>query len=310
MRPMLLSLILLGVSLDDVSAQEEHRQALLEAREAWGQAIAEGNVEKIFSVWTHDVVIYPVSEPAVRGIDAVVEYVRRNRQELGIRPQATSIEIAASASGDLGYILGTHEWIDRERRATMPGRYVTLWRKDDQGVWRCFFEIHSPRTDANGARTETQPDSTGNKSSTPMRRESISGTFAPKGPPQESPLRVAAGESCIVDLKQNYNVTGGLSGSFEIDYRILVKGPCGSPIGTFEEEWIAHGDFKGEFNGKPVAGKLSYLAAVKAGGDVQGRLTFGQGLGGELRISGNFSDGKLSYQGWVRRAVGLPNESE
>lgn len=181
----------------------------------------------------------------------------------------------------------------------MPGRYVTLWRKDDQGAWRCFFEIHSPRQDANGARTQTLPDSTGNNASASTRRAPVAGTFAPQGPPPEEPKRMAAGENCIVDLKQNYNVTGGLSGSFEIDYRILVKGPCGSPIGTFDEEWIAHGDFNGEFNGKPVAGKLSYVASVKAGGDVDGRITFGQGLEGELCVSGNFSDGKLFYEGSV-----------
>jgi hypothetical protein len=27
----------------------------------------------------------------------------------------------------------------------MPGRYVTLWRRNDQGEWKCFLEIHSPR---------------------------------------------------------------------------------------------------------------------------------------------------------------------
>jgi ketosteroid isomerase-like protein len=27
----------------------------------------------------------------------------------------------------------------------MPGRYVTLWRKNEQGEWKAFLEIHSPR---------------------------------------------------------------------------------------------------------------------------------------------------------------------
>jgi len=57
----------------------------------------------------------------------------------------TPLEVVASESGDLGYTAGTHEWMDREGRATMPGRYVTLWRRNDQGEWKCFLEIHSPR---------------------------------------------------------------------------------------------------------------------------------------------------------------------
>jgi hypothetical protein len=27
----------------------------------------------------------------------------------------------------------------------MPGRYVTLWRKNEEGEWKAFLEIHSPR---------------------------------------------------------------------------------------------------------------------------------------------------------------------
>ncbi len=50
---------------------EDHSQTLRDTREAVAQAIAEGDVERIFSFWTDDMVIYPVSDPAVRGIDAV-----------------------------------------------------------------------------------------------------------------------------------------------------------------------------------------------------------------------------------------------
>ena len=125
--------------------QEDHRQALVQTRESVGRVIAEGNVEAIFSFWTDDMVIYPVGEPAVSGISAVREYVRRNRQDLGLRPRTHIVDIVASESGDLGYIGGTHEWVDREGRSTMPGRYVTLWRRNEQGEWKCFLEIHSPR---------------------------------------------------------------------------------------------------------------------------------------------------------------------
>ena len=134
-----------SISCEGEVGHEDHSQSLRDTREAVAQAIAEGDVDRIFSFWTDDMVIYPVSEPAVRGIDAVRAYVRRNRQELGLAPRTTPIEIVASGSGDLGYIVGTHEWIDGEGRATMPGRYVTLWRKNEQGEWKAFLEIHSPR---------------------------------------------------------------------------------------------------------------------------------------------------------------------
>ena len=128
----------------------------------------------------------------------------------------------------------------------------------------------------------------------------VSGTFAPAGPPLEPPKRAAAGNGCIIELTQPYKISGALSGSLDIDYRIIVFGPCGTPPGTDSEEWIAHGKFVGSINDVAASGAFSYLADVKVGGEVDGRIVFGQGLEGELRVVGSFEDGKLSYTGWVK----------
>lgn len=129
------------------------------------------------------------------------------------------------------------------------------------------------------------------------RGNEASGSFAPSGPPSMPPVKVEAGKSCIVDLEQPYVVLGTLSGTFTLDYRILISGPCGAPPGTFDEEWIAHGTFTGTVNGATASGNLSYVAAVSAGGDVKGRMVLGQGLEGELEVRGNFGDRELSYRG-------------
>ena len=80
----------------------------------------------------------------------------------------------------------------------------------------------------------------------------------------------------------------------------MVKGPCGSPPGTFDEEWIAYGKFTGKIKGTPASGNRSYTAKVKAGGGVNGRIVLGQGLEGELQVYGNFENGKLSYKGLIK----------
>jgi len=123
------------------------------------------------------------------------------------------------------------------------------------------------------------------------------GTFQPDGPPQQQPVRVDAGEGCVVDVDQAYVVDGTLAGSLEVDFRILVFGACGLPPGTFSEEWIARGTFNGSIQGKPATAKFTYTATVESGGEVRGQIVFGQGLDGELRIRGRFSDGKLTYEG-------------
>lgn len=140
--------------------------------------------------------------------------------------------------------------------------------------------------------TPETPESTGGAE--------VTGTFTPEGPPVGQPVRMEAGASCIVDVKQAYTIDGTLSGSLEIDYRIIVDGPCGSAIGTYDERWIAKGIFDGTLSGDNGTGNFSYTANVRAGGDVQGKMVFGQGLEGELNVSGNFNDGSLAYRGWMK----------
>jgi hypothetical protein len=127
-----------------------------------------------------------------------------------------------------------------------------------------------------------------------------SGTFSPSGPPQKKPDRIEAGKSCIIDLIQSYIISGTLSGKIEFNYRLLVKGPCGLPPGTFDEEWIAYGKFTGNVNDTTGSGNMSYTVKVKAGGEVNGIIVLGQGLNGELKVHGNFKDGKLSYKGQIK----------
>lgn len=126
----------------------------------------------------------------------------------------------------------------------------------------------------------------------------VQGTMVPTGPPIKKPVLIEAGKSCIVELVQGYAMTGSLNASLEVDYRIWVQGPCGSPPGTFDEEWIAFGSIA-EKEGEGWRGNLTYIATVKAGGLVQGQMEFGQGLEGELKIQGKFSDGRLAYEGWI-----------
>lgn len=128
----------------------------------------------------------------------------------------------------------------------------------------------------------------------------VSGTFAPAGPPERPPVRVDAGGACVIDLVQDYTIDGALTGEVTFDYRILVAGPCGSPAGTYDEEWIAHGTFSGTASGQNTTASVLYTARVRAGGSVSGTVTFRGAVEAELEIAGEFADRRLSYNGTAK----------
>lgn len=130
-------------------------------------------------------------------------------------------------------------------------------------------------------------------------KSEASGTIKPNGHPVNPPVRVEAGKDCIVDLTQPYTISGTLSGSLEINYRIIVHGPCGEPPGTYNEEWIAYGTFTGNIKDTLAEGKFTYTAKVRESGNIDGEIVFGQGITGELKVKGNFKDGMLSYKGSI-----------
>lgn len=75
----------------------------------------------------------------------------------------------------------------------------------------------------------------------------------------------------------------------------MVAGPCGSPPGTYDEDWIAYGKFSGNVNGNSASANLCYQANVKAGGEINGLIMLSQGPNGELHVFGNPKNNKLSY---------------
>lgn len=134
----------------------------------------------------------------------------------------------------------------------------------------------------------------------PTSEVAASGTLRPAGPP-EGLARARIGETCVVDLTQEYVLDGTLAGGMEIDYRIFVAGPCGSPPGTYDEQWIAHGRYRLAVEGAEFEGPLVYLGQVEAGGSVEGTIRVADALEATLAVSGKFEDGTLVYRGIMTR---------
>ena len=144
----LVAIGLLVTSCASSSDRRTEKERLNSADEAWSEAIAAGDIERIFSFWSEDAVIYAAGGTVVEGKSAIQRFVRRSR-ESGVtlsvwrEPDKTVV----SDSADLGYTIGTYEFRGpgpEGQGFRAPGRYLCTWRKDEAGEWRCSLEIHSP----------------------------------------------------------------------------------------------------------------------------------------------------------------------
>ena len=123
---------------------EAERAALLHADESWAAAAEAGDLDRLFGYWTEDAVIYPPVGPTLEGIDAIREFVRAARAQPGfsLTWAPTGAEVAGKA--DVGYTFGSwRRTLDGPDGTPIVsgGSYVSIWRKQLDGTWRCSVEI-------------------------------------------------------------------------------------------------------------------------------------------------------------------------
>jgi ketosteroid isomerase-like protein len=123
---------------------EAERAALLHADESWAAAAEAGDSDRLFGYWTEDAVIYPPVGPTVEGLDAIRGFVQTARAQPGFSLTWTPTGAEVAGKADVGYTYGswrrTLDGPDGTPVAT-SGNYVSIWRKQADGTWRCSVEI-------------------------------------------------------------------------------------------------------------------------------------------------------------------------
>lgn len=300
--PAVIVLLVLSGCTDRSDTEDADLASLHEFLSHSNDAVNAGDVEAEVTRFTTDGIYMWPGAPAIEGHDALRKWfeMRFAEVEVELESETLELEVIGEWAVERGRSVARIRPTAGGAAQTVRGKYLNILRRQADGTWRIARRIRNADHPTNGgtapASTDELPEA--------IRGEEVSGRLTPLNPigfPAVPPVRIDAGKSCVVDAKISYVFSGTLSGPVEIDYRILVGGPCGSPPGTFDEEWIARGTFTGVVNETATSADFSYTAQIGVGGDVDGRIVLGRGLNGELRIHGNFRDGELSYNGWVRR---------
>ena len=129
---------------------------LLERDRAWAAlADANGPVDSVAGYWTSDARVVLPGQPIAAGTTAIREMLAATRSIPGSHISWTPDSAVVSSTGEFGYTYGTNRITAPDSSGvlrTMEGRYLTLWRKAPDGVWRCVYDTsnESPRESRRG----------------------------------------------------------------------------------------------------------------------------------------------------------------
>lgn len=143
------TLLLLGAACTPTSSDiVAETQKLLDTDRAWAEQASSGKVaDSVLAYWDDSASVVMAGPPPVTGKDALRRMVVTNFATPGFHISWTPEHAVVSKAGDMGYTTGTNEVTAPDgtgKTTKVPGRYLTVWRKDSQGRWRCVEDYTTP----------------------------------------------------------------------------------------------------------------------------------------------------------------------
>lgn len=124
---------------------EKERADLLRRDAEWnGLASQGGDVDTIVSYWTEDAVVLPSGQPKIVGREALRQYVAESMKIPGFRITWKSSDPVIAADGKTAYMFAENTVSMQgpdDSTLVIPGRALTIWRKEADGQWRCAVDM-------------------------------------------------------------------------------------------------------------------------------------------------------------------------
>jgi len=126
---------------------EQERNGLLAVDREWSQTTTDLN--KFVSYYTADASLYPQGMPVATGTDAIREALTKMSSTPGFSLHWDPAKADVSASGELGFTAGSYQMTMNDasgRPMTEKGKYVTVWKKQQNGQWKASDDIFNADT--------------------------------------------------------------------------------------------------------------------------------------------------------------------
>ncbi|MGD2115393.1 MAG: nuclear transport factor 2 family protein [Acidobacteriota bacterium] len=125
----------------ETAAEDDPRAAVIAADQALAAAVAAGEPETFAALLAEDAVFLG-GAGILRGRDAVVEgWAPLMAEDRAVELTWAPSGVRMAASGDLAYTIGDFALTaltgsEQEEEQTSEGRYLSVWSKQEDGVWR------------------------------------------------------------------------------------------------------------------------------------------------------------------------------
>lgn len=141
----LLMLAALPAAAQTNNARRAAEAAMMKADREFNQAVADHDSERFLALVSENA---NFDSAESRGRDAVRKAWAPFFQKDGPTIRWTPKKAEALVGGDVGYTVGTWERSGRTEDGKLVvrrGEYMTVWRKEKDGVWRATFDTGSTR---------------------------------------------------------------------------------------------------------------------------------------------------------------------
>lgn len=123
----------------------DDRSVLRKTDEEWAALAKQGtDVDRIVSYWSDDARVYPPGAPVLEGRQAIRDFVGESLATPGFSVSWEPAEVFVQPGDSLGYTTGRNQFTFPDstgKIVSTQGRYVTVWRRESNGAWKCVIDI-------------------------------------------------------------------------------------------------------------------------------------------------------------------------
>lgn len=123
---------------------EKEGQKLMQLSREWSKSASTDDVDKTVSYWADDAIFIASGQPTLTGKQDIRGMVEGMSKVPGFSISWEPVSVSVSESGDMAYLIEKNSTTMKDSTGnliTIPGRAVSIWKKDKNGDWKNVVDI-------------------------------------------------------------------------------------------------------------------------------------------------------------------------